>query len=172
MIMMLIGIINGILKIFGFEIEMEEIHDDGDPIKLKNNIVRINNSKTKYQIKSIMTAYERYFYYILKELENEYEVIPQLNLASIILKKNNNRYYNELFRNIDFAIFSKNYEKILLLIEINDKTHSQYKRKKRDAKVQQICNNVGISLIKFYSNYPNKPEYVKSRILSELEKNK
>lgn len=60
---------------------------------------------TIYIQKPIMTEYEYRFYQILKELENKYIIVPQLNLAAVIKKVNNNRYYSELFRNIDFAIF-------------------------------------------------------------------
>ena len=81
------------------------------------------------------------FYQILKELEDKYIIIPQLNLAAIVRKINNNKYYSELFRNIDFAIFSKDYKKLLLLIEINDQTHKNHKRKDRDLKVKKICND-------------------------------
>ena len=117
-----------------------------------------------------MSQYEYKFYNILKELEHNYAIIPQLNLASIIYKENNNRYYNDLFRNIDFAIFTKDLKRPLLLIEINDATHEQYKRKDRDLKVQNICNTIWIRLIKFYSTYPNEKDYVLRRVINELNK--
>ena len=131
---------------------------------------KINRNNNVYTIKSLMTKYERYFYDILVELEDELniKVIPQVNLASIINKDGNNKYRNELFRNIDFGIFSKDYEDILLLIEINDKTHNSYNRRNRDIKVDKIVSSAGIKLIKFYSNYPNKRDYVKQRIRDEL----
>lgn len=133
-------------------------------------LIDFNNNKeeTIYQLKPIMTNYEKYFYDILKELNDEYVVIPQLNLASVVKKINNNRYYSELFRNIDFAIFSKNYSKLLLLIEINDKTHNTKKRKERDLKVKKICDDINIKLITFYSNYPNEKNYVIDRVKNNL----
>lgn len=60
--------------------------------------------------------------------------------------------------------------KVLLLIEINDKTHNKVSRKDRDLKVKKICNDVGINIINFYSNYPNEESYVVNRILSEVKK--
>lgn len=96
-----------------------------------NNSTHKNGQKeyfedNNYFQKKFITQTEYYFYDILKELEDELDIIihPQVNLASIIYK-DNRLYNNELFRNIDFGIFSKNYEKILLLIEINDKTHKK-----------------------------------------------
>lgn len=143
-----------ILKFFG----LIDISDD----------MIINNDETIYELKSIMTDYERKFYNILKDLGDEFIVVPQLNLAAVVKKINNNKYYSELFRNIDFAIFSKDYTKLLLLIEINDKTHQSKKRRDRDLKVQKICNDIDVKLIKFYSSYPNEKDYVLNRVKSNL----
>lgn len=124
--------------------------------------------ETIYIQKPIMTEYEYKFYQMLKELEDKYIVVPQLNLAAIAKKINNNKYYSELFRNIDFAIFSKDYKSLLLLIEINDQSHEKYKRKDRDLKVKKICNDIGIKLITFYTKYPNEKDYVLNRIKKEI----
>lgn len=122
--------------------------------------------------KKFMTYNERIFYNKLIELEDEYnlKIQPQINLATIIKKKNNNYYkrVNELFRNIDFGIFSKNYNDLLLLIELNDKSHNKKERKLRDEKVKDIVKEAGIKLITFHTNFPNKEEYVKNRILKEI----
>lgn len=91
-------------------------------------------------------------------------------MATILKKETNNYYINELFRNIDFGVFTKDYNKLLLLIEINDNTHNSRKRIARDKKVDEILISAGIKLIKFYSKYPNKKEYVKSRIKNEIIK--
>lgn len=120
-----------------------------------------------YNQKAFMSQNERYFYNTLKELENELNIIihPQTNLASII-DKSGGKYRNELFRNIDFAVFTKNYEKLLFLIEINDKTHQKYKRKKRDNNVKNICNDANIKLITFETRYNNTKEYITNRLKS------
>lgn len=84
-----------ILKFLG--LYKDKIDDNPTPFKMKTN----------YEIKPLMTVYERRIYKILLKLGDEYKIIPQINLASIIKKKNNDYYYNDLFRNIDFAIFDK-----------------------------------------------------------------
>lgn len=127
--------------------------------------------ETIYISKPIMTDYEYKFYQMIKALENKYIIIPQLNLASVVKKINNNRYYNELFRNIDFAIFSKDFKKLLLLIEINDQSHNNQNRKDRDLKVKKICNDINVKLITFYTKYPNEKNYVINRITKEIEEN-
>ncbi len=126
------------------------------------------NKETIYERKSLITKTEMFFYSIIKELERDYKIVPQLNLASIIRKENNNYYYTDLFRNVDFAVCTKDYSKVLLLIEINDKTHSQHKRRLRDIKVRKICDSVNIKLITFYSKYLNYKS--KKSIISKIKK--
>ena len=140
---------------------------------LYNNI--FNNDKkleTIYKKKSIMTKAEMRFYNKIKCLEPEYKVIPQVNLASIISKENNNRYYTDLFRNIDFAIFDNNLDAVLLLIELNDGTHNLKKRKRRNYKIKKICKAAGIPLLFFYTKYPNEKDYVINRIKDVINKTK
>lgn len=98
------NIIRKILIFFGI------IKEEKDLLKEKNI----------YKKKNIMTDYEYKFYLILKELEKyNYKVIPQVNLATIVEKVNNKKYYTELFRNIDFVIFNEDLTDVLLLIEVN-----------------------------------------------------
>lgn len=137
-----------------------------------NSINYTKNKETIYTRKKLMTDYEYKFYNILKGLEDNYTIVPQLNLAAVVKKINNNRYYSELFRNIDFAIFTKDYQELLLLIELNDQSHNNYNRKDRDLKVKKICNDIGVKLMTFYTKYPNEKTYVINRIKNELSNNK
>lgn len=119
-----------------------------------------------------MSETEYNFYLKMKPLEEEYRIVSQLNLASVVQKISSYRYQTELYRNIDFAIFSKDYKELLLLIELNDSTHQQKSRKKRDAKVQKICDECQIKLIKFYTNRPNEQMYVINRIRRTIYEDK
>lgn len=127
-------------------------------------------STVNYVPKKFLTNNEYDFLTKFIDLENELHVniVPQVNLASVIQKVSNSRFNTELFRNIDFGIFNADYSKLLLLIELNDDSHNEYHRKKRDIKVREICNKAGIKLITFYTKYSNEKEYVKSRIINEL----
>ena len=116
---MLNKIIKLILKIFGIYSE-EETKD-------------IN-----YDKKNLMSDYEKNFYLKIRDLKNNYEIVPQLALASVIKKTSKYKYQNELYKIIDFAIFSKDYDELLLLIEINDNSHNKIERKERDLKVKKI----------------------------------
>lgn len=126
--------------------------------------------RTKYYSKKfIMTKTEEKFYNMFIDIVgNDYLVWPQINLATIIKKNGDFKYQNELYRNIDFGIFSKDKHELLLLIEINDETHNNSHRRKRDITVDQICSEAGYKLVKFWTNKPNDFNYVKQRILSLL----
>lgn len=148
-------------------IKKPDIKDKPEYSKFKE---KHNNSI--YKTKNLITEYEEYFYKILLELENELNVRiqSQVNLASIIDKTKYNNHVYELFRNIDFGIFTKDCKKILLLIEINDQSHNNPDRIKRDNQIKDILNQANIKLITFYSNMPNEKDYIKNRIKTELEK--
>ena len=131
----------------------------------------IDGPTMSYIPKKFLSNNEYSFLTKFIDLENELNVniVPQVNLASIIDKASDSRFHNELFRNIDFGIFNADYSKLLLLIELNDESHNNYHRRKRDIKVRDICNKAGIKLITFYTRYPNEQSYVKGRIIKELE---
>lgn len=141
---------------------------------IKNNKNTTTTTNKRYESKSLLTNYEKYFYdTISNEFSNMYYIMPQVNLASIVNKFKDfpTQYQNELYRNIDIGIFDKTSMTPLLLIEINDKTHNNKNRIERDNKVKKICNVANIPLITFYSNYPNKKEYIIKRIKETLNNN-
>lgn len=118
---------------------------------------------------SFMTEVEKqYFNAFKKILGPEYIIQPQINLASIISKETQNRYRNELFRNIDFGVFDKNYT-LKFLIEINDQTHSQKTRMMRDKKVNSICDEAGIPLITFWTKYGVNETYIRKRFSDYIQ---
>ena len=110
--------------------------------------------KFVYELKNcIMTKNEiSYFHAIMKSLPNGYHLQPQVNLASVINRTDNSKFHNELFRNIDFLILSSDFKPIAF-IEINDSTHNDPSRIKRDQKVKEICEEAGISIINFWTKY-------------------
>lgn len=126
-------------------------------------------SPSTYSLKnSIMTECEKSFFEVIKEIvEPQYTIQPQINLASVIDKEQHSKYRNELFRNIDFGIFDKNYS-LVLLIEINDQSHTQPNRIDRDNKVKSICADAGIPLITFWTKYGIDKKYIYNRLQEYL----
>ena len=125
----------------------------------------------KYIKKRFLSKSEKKFYYFLTqfELEKNIKIIPQINLSSIIHKPNAT-YRNELHsRNIDFGIFDKNFN-LLLLIEFNDKSHDKQKTKERDYKVQKICKIAKIDLIPTtYKDFFENPTTIKEKLSKEID---
>lgn len=122
-----------------------------------------------YELKSsLMTDNEKEYYKCIKEVIPEgYSVQPQVNLASFIVKKDHSRFQNELYRNVDFLIIDENFKPILI-IEINDQTHFKHERKVRDEKVEKICEEAGIPLMKLWTSYGVNQEYIKSKVIEKI----
>lgn len=97
------------------------------------------NKKTHY-----LSNIEYRFYKFLKRNFKRYLIFPQINLAALIDKKGT--YRNELFRNIDFGIFTHDLQ-VLCLIELNDNSHLKHTRIERDYKVNQLLAEVKIPLV-------------------------
>ena len=116
--------------------------------------------KNQYYIKqNLITPNEMDFFRIFRNiLPNNYIILPQVPLSSVIEKKGNS-YKNELFRTIDFGIFTY-YFNPLLMIEINDKTHLQPERTYRDIKVYNICLNANLPILFLWTQDKKNIEYI------------
>ncbi len=107
-----------------------------------------------------------YYKIMLKYFGDNYIILPQVNLASVIDKKGEN-FRTELFRNVDFGFFDKNYAPILL-VEINDRTHLRKDRIKRDEKVAYICKKAKLPLATFWTADGIDEEEIYSQIVKKL----
>lgn len=118
-----------------------------------------------YEVKrTLISKAEQGFYYAIRgAVPDGYCVFPQINLASFIERTDDARYQNELFRNVDFLITDSQYSP-KLIIEINDQTHLTSERRERDEKVQKICEEAGIPILKLWTAYGVNPAYIKERI--------
>lgn len=132
--------------------------------KLLGTKTRKNKDEKTYAKKPLLTKTEIKFKAAIEKcLPNNYILYPQINLASIIKRVEDHKYQNELYRNVDFCVFDDSYNP-LLIIEINDKTHKEKRRQARDIKVQNICENAGIPIIKFWTDYGIKEDYIEKKI--------
>ena len=133
----------------------------------EDEFVDSSNYNIYYTSKNFLSPAEINFYKKMKPiLDAGYVIVPQVNLASII-EKHNAKYHSDLFRNIDFGIFDKDFN-LLLLIELNDSSHQKSNRRDRDLKVKKILSDCKIKLLTFYTYYPNENDYVVKRILDNI----
>ncbi len=126
-------------------------NDDGKWIKnvIKGNEYKFYDSNKEYVLKQdILNEFEMRFYNIVrKALKMKYTIIPQVNLQSII-STNTNKRNDELYRNVDFALFYSKTFTPFLIIELNGQQHytNEY-YKERDKSVKQILDKVKIPLL-------------------------
>ena len=126
-------------------------NDQGKWIKnvVKGNEYKFFDSNKEYVLKQdILNEYEMRFYNIVrKALKLKYTIIPQVNLQSII-STNTNKRNDELYRNVDFALFYSKTFTPFLIIELNGQQHytNEY-YKERDKSVKQILDKVQIPLL-------------------------
>ncbi|MBR4419849.1 MAG: DUF2726 domain-containing protein [Clostridia bacterium] len=127
----------------------------------------------RYYVKEcLLTPTELEYLQVIRALlGNDYLVLPQVNLASVIDKKGDSNFRNELFRNIDFGVFNKDF-KPLVLIEINDNTHFRKDRIERDKKVASICKKAGIPLVTFWVKDGISVDNISSVLWSAIGKNR
>ena len=129
----------------------EEFVYQENTVDKQKELKQIKNIKAK---ESPVTTGERpfidKFFEILKD--TNYRVTPQFPLRSILEKKDKNIFvdYDKCFGLIvDVAILDENWD-VKLFIEIDDKTHFEQERKERDERLNKICAQVGIPLLRFY----------------------
>ena len=126
-----------------------------------------------YEVKgSFITPAEIQYLKVIKNLlPKGYYVQSQINLASVIVKKDTARFHNELFRNVDAGVFDANHHPIFL-IEINDGTHKSRQRRERDIKVKNICEEAGLPLVVLWTSYGVNEDYIKKKLELAFEESK
>lgn len=143
-------------------------HDANVPCA-EDKEVTVESEKFLYELKtSLVTKTEMEYLSCIKAVLPENCLVQaQANLASFIVRTDNARYQNELYRNVDFIITDLSYHP-LIVIEINDPTHLAEDRRERDKKVANICEEAGIPIIKLWTSYGVNQEYIKKRITDTL----
>lgn len=118
----------------------------------------------------LLTTTEIKYYDLLRSLINEdFLILPQINLASVIDKQGGSNFRSELFRNVDFGVFDYNFRP-LFLIEINDNTHFRKDRKERDKKVNEICKKAGLPILTLWVKDGINAQEINKKIQSILRR--
>ncbi len=138
------------------------LHKPKDKIKLN----------AKYERKgALLTRPEYNFLLQLRQIcPEKYEVLPQVALNSVIDKKTNNSYRNELFRVCDYCFVDKDTFEPLLLVELNDRSHLRADRQQRDAKVAAICADAKLPLVTFWMDGDLSYQTVRRTVLKAILK--
>ncbi len=101
-----------------------------------------------------------------------YIVLPQVSLRSILIRTDNAKFQNELFRIADGLICRAEDYHPVAIIEINDSSHQQNSRRYRDNKVKNICEEAGLPIITLWTSYGINEEYIKQRVQNAIEESR
>lgn len=116
-----------------------------------------------YRKGQIMTEAELKFYKVLcSMLWREYDIFPQMRLASVVNIPESTAFFWKHFKpigakSVDFVLCDKTSGETILVIELDDKTHLEAKRQKRDKFVDSVCNAAGVPILHY------KPQFFYNR---------
>ena len=141
----------------------------------KNNIQNQYNDKennidyNKKYIKKeyLLTPTELKFYKILKSITDEMNLVicPQIPLYEIVKNIDYKDFNKIASKSIDFVITEQNL-KIKLCIELDDYTHKQERRIKRDKFINDLLIATNVKMIRI----PVQNFYDKEKLKKEIEK--
>jgi very-short-patch-repair endonuclease len=126
---------------------------------------------TKIFSKKPMTENELSFYNILKSSFPNLIILGQVAIPAIVSTNNikTRNYFRHYY--IDFAICD-NEGNIILIIELDDKTHKDEKRIERDKKINTILHLAQIPFIRINSQKKYNDEFVKNEIENYITRKK
>ena len=130
---------------------------------------RVQEDFPIYKRKYLLTKNELDFYKELKIIADKLNlsVIAKIRLADLITTVNNDyRAFAKIkAKHIDFALCNPDNMYVLLLIELDDKSHKRQDRIERDEFVNYACINAGYKLIRIANTY--KLENIITEVLQE-----
>ena len=122
-----------------------------------------------YTAKSLMmTRTESEFFSKLDRVVNErYHVFPQVHLSALLEHKVKGQDWKFAFRHIngksvDFVLCDKETLRPTYAIELDDLTHEQSDRRKRDAEVERIFEEANLPLVRFKNNNVSEAEIIQA----------
>jgi len=123
---------------------------------LKENISGINREKKQ---KDFLSPAELEFKnYLHRNLPENIEIHCKVRLADIL--KTETSYRRIIMMHVDFALFEKNTSKIVLVIELDDKSHGTEKAKERDSIKNSALQENGIPYMRVLNSKKYDPIYI------------
>lgn len=122
-----------------------------------------------YTAKSLMmTRTESEFFLKLDRVVNErYHVFPQVHLSALLDHKVKGQDWRFAFRHIngksvDFVLCDKETLRPTYAIELDDLTHEQPDRRKRDIEVERIFEEANLPLVRFKNKDVSETEIIQA----------
>ena len=124
--------------------------------------------------KFLFTYQERRFYErLLEEMGNEYQVFAKVRMADVVWLANepvNRKYHNNQIqcKHFDFVLCDKTFLKPTLVIELDDSSHDRLNRQESDEFKQQVCEMVGLPLVRVKVQRSYSSEEIDQRVRSKI----
>ena len=138
-------------------------------IENQNEIKNEKSEYLPYHKKLLLTKNEYYFYNNLKKITNEknLQILAKIRLADLIEVNQGTNEWNKYFakiksKHIDFAIADN--MKIIVIIELDDKSHEKQNRIERDEFVDAALTKTGYKIIRTLGNTEEIEKYINSII--------
>ena len=126
-----------------------------------------------------LTPHEMELFWILQKsiIGSDYFIFPQLHLSTLLLVKDEMNdlqgkfdWINKLF--VDFVIFDRNQIQPIMVIELNDSTHTWTNRKARDQFIKDALEKNDIQLLTVNTeSWANEKNFIDSIALKLKSKN-
>jgi len=127
------------------------------------------NNTYKYSAKySLMTKTESDFFTKLERVVSErYYVFPQVHLSSLLDHRVKGQEWSYAFRHIngksvDYVLCDRQTLQPTYAIELDDYTHDQSDRKRRDAEVERIFDEANLPLVRFRNKDVSDAEIIQA----------
>lgn len=125
-----------------------------------------------YRRKSVLTAPERQFYTVLKQLVRGHQVLAKVRLADLVgaderhLRRKSN-FEHIKSRHIDFVICDCEWSPVLA-IELDDSSHRRPDRAARDRDVNRILKIAALPLVRIPVTRSFDPSAIAKKLLATL----
>lgn len=158
-LVIILAVISAYLEIKLKEIETQQNTDN----------INIDYKEKYYRKNYLLTQNELKFYRLLKEITDSlgYSLFCQVSLYEIVNSKNFKDFAKIKSKSIDFVITQENC-KILMCIELDDKSHEKQKRIERDNFLMKLFNDLGIKFLRIPVQNFYDIEELKNKIKESL----
>ena len=133
----------------------------------------LKNNKYTYVAKDIpMTRTEaNFFVKLTRTVEDRYYVFPQLHLSAVLRPNvygddRNHAFWHINGKSVDYVLCDKETLQPAYAIELDDYTHGQPTRRKRDAEIERIFKEANLPLVRFKNKDVSEADIIQALISS------
>lgn len=135
--------------------------------------------ENRYSLRpTLLTPAEKVFLNALEQaVGNHYRIENQVPLSRIVVPRDSNENFTNYHdfnrikaKSIDFVLYDQNYTPYLC-IELDDRSHLQWDRIKRDAFVDELMRDVGLRIIHIPVRYSYDLSILRQQIFQSVSQN-